>query len=175
MSESVILDAEKGEAKVRLGDSYQRTMLIRPEAFVKMLEALNFLGSAGFTLFFLIGHEKGRCDVLREAETLRHQGSSFTKRQLLDNIVYQLRVTGWGSPRIQNYDELRGVLTILMENNPLIIVSETGEKASGSICHYFRGYWVGAVSEILERNVNCLEIKCMNMGDRYCEFKVVPQ
>lgn len=168
----VILDSETGEAIARFGEDHRRIVLMASEAFVKMMESLNAFGSAGFTMFYMMGQEKGRYDVLKEIEALRQQGISFTKRQVLEKIVHQVRVTGWGAPRIQKYDEKRGALTIAVENNPLVVVLGTGGKSDRPVCHYFRGYWVGVVSEVLERRVSCAETKCMGMGDAYCEFKI---
>jgi len=169
---SVTLDAEKGEAMARLGEDYRRMVLIACEAFVKMMETLNAFGSAAFTMLYMMGQEKGRYDVLKELEALRQQGISFTKRQVLENLVHQLRVTGWGVPKVQKYDEKRVTLTIVVENNPLVVALGAGGKSDRPVCHYFRGYWVGVVSEVLERKVSCAEAKCMGMGDAYCEFKV---
>jgi len=167
----VILDVEKGEATARIGEAHRRMVLIASEAFVKMTETLNAFGSAAFTMLYMMGQEKGRYDVLKEMETLRQQGISFTNRQVLENIVHQLRVTGWGATRIQKNDEKRGALTIIVENNPLVGILGAEGKSDRPICHYYRGYWVGVVSEILERKVSCAETKCIGMGDAYCEFK----
>jgi len=136
------------------------------------MEAFNIFGTAAFTMLYLMGQEKGRYDELKEVEALRQQGISFTKRQVLENIVHKLRVTGWGALRIQKYDEKQEALTILVENNPLVCSLRTGGKPDKPVCHYFRGYWVGVVSEVLERKVTCTETKCMGMGDAYCEFKI---
>lgn len=166
------LDAEKGEATVLFGESHRRMVLITSEAFVKMMETLNAFGSAALTMLYMMGQEKGRYDVLKEMEALRQQGVSFTKRQVLENIVHLARVTGWGAPRIQSYDEKRGSLTILVDNNPLVAALGTGVKSDRPVCHYIRGYWVGVVSEVLERRVSCAETKCIGMGDVNCEFKI---
>lgn len=168
----VILDAEKGEAVARFGEDHRRMVLIASEAFVKMTETLNAFGSAAFTMLYMMGQEKGRYDVSKEMEALRQQGISFTKRQVLENIVHQLRVTGWGAAEVQKYDEKRGVLVIVVENNPLVAALGTGGKSDRPVCHYFRGYWVGVVSEVLERRVSCAETKCMGMGDAHCEFRI---
>jgi len=170
--DSVTVDTQKGEALARLGEEYQRMVLMASEAFVKMMGVLNVFGSAGFTMFYMMGQEKGRYDVLKEIEALRQQGISFTKRQLLENIAHQVRVTGWGAPGIQNFDEKRGTLTILVENNPLVVSFGKGEKSSMPVCHYFRGYWVGIVSVVFERKVSCAETRCIGMGDVYCEFEI---
>ena len=166
------LDVERGEATVRFGEEHRRMVLVASEAFAKMMETLNAFGTAAFTMLYMMGQEKGRYDVLKEMEALRKQGISFTKRQVLDNVVNQVSVTGWGVPRIQKYDEKRGALTVLVENNPLVISLGTDGKSDRPLCHYFRGYWVGVVSEVLERRVSCAESKCMGMGDVYCEFKI---
>ena len=169
---SVTSDAEKGEAMARFGEDYRRMVLIACEAFVKMMETLNAFGSASFTILYMMGQEKGRYDVLKEMEALRQQGISFTKRQVLENIVHQVRVTGWGVTRVQRYDEKWGALMIVVENNPLVVALGTGGKSDRPVCHYFRGYWVGVISEVLERKVSCAETKCIGMGDTFCEFKV---
>ncbi len=169
---SIILDLEKGEATTYFGDTHHRTVLIASEAFIKMMRALNAFGSAGLTIFYMMGQEKGRFDVLKEIEVLRQRDISFTKRQVLENIVHQLKVTGWGVPRIQKFDEERGVLTILVENNPLVVSLTFGVKPEGPICHYFRGYWVGVVSEVLEKKMSCIETRCMGAGEEYCEFRI---
>lgn len=168
----VMLDTKKGEAMACLGEDYRRMVLIASEAFVKMMEALNAFGSAGFTMFYMMGLEKGRYDVREELEALRQQGTSFIKRQVLENTIRQIRATGWGAPSTQKYDEKQGVLTIIVENNPLTVALETGGKSHRAICHYFRGYWVGVVSEVWEKKVSCAETKCMSNGDVYCEFKI---
>ena len=169
---NVTLDAEKGEAMARFGENYRRMVLIASEAFVKMMTTLNVFGSAALTMLYMMGQEKGRYDVLEELEVLRQQEISFNKRQLLENIVHQVRATGWGAPKIQKYNEKNGDLTILVENNPLVGLLGKGEKSDRPVCHYFRGYWVGVVSEILERKVSCVETKCMSMGAAYCEFNI---
>jgi len=169
---NVTLDVEKGEAMARFGDDYRRMVLMTCEAFVKMMETLSAFGSAAFTILYMMGQEKGRCNVLKELEAMRQNEISFTNRQVLDNIVHQLRVTGWGAPKIQNYDEKLVTLTILVKNNPLVVAFGTDEKSDRPVCHYLRGYWVGVVSKIFERKVSCSESKCICMGDVFCEFKI---
>ncbi len=169
---SIILDDEKGEAIARFGESYQRMVLIASEAFIKMTKTLSAFGSAALTMLYMMGQETGRYDVLKEIEALRQQRVSFNKRQVLENIVHQIRVTGWGAPRVQKYDEKRGDLTITLENNPLVVALGLDVKSDRPVCHYFRGYWVGVASEVLERKVSCVESKCMGMGDVYCEFEI---
>jgi len=169
---SVILDAEKGKAMARFGEDQRRIVLMTSEAFVKMMATLlHVFGSAAFSILYVMGEEKGRYDVLKVIEALRRQKISFVKRQILENIVREVKVTGWGAPEIQKYDEKRGTLTIQFENNPLIVVLGT-DKPDRPVCHFFRGYWVGVVSEVWETNVNCAETKCISTGDAYCEFNI---
>ena len=171
---SVTLDAEKGEAMACFGEDHRRMVLMMSEAFVKMTEAFNAFGTAAFTMLYMMGQEKGRYDVLKEIEALRQQGISFNKRQVLESIVHQVGATGWGAPRIQKYDERRGVLTVLVGNNPVIVALGTFGKSDKPVCHFFRGYWVGVVSEVLERKVSCAcgKTRCIIMGDAHCEFKI---
>ena len=84
----VKLDVNKGEVMAHIGMYHRRVVLIASEAFIKMMEALNAFGSAGLAMFYMMGQEKGRYDVLKEIEAWRQQGISFTKRQVLENIVH---------------------------------------------------------------------------------------
>ena len=168
----VTLDADKGEVTACLGRNHQRMVLIASEAFVKMMEPFSVFGTAAYTMLYMMGQEKGRYDVLKEMEAWGQQENSFTKRQVIENVVHKLRVTGWGASRIQKFDEKREVMTVLVENNPLIGTSGTQGKPDQPVCHYFRGYWVGVVSEVFERKMRCAESKCVGMGDAYCEFKI---
>jgi predicted hydrocarbon binding protein len=170
--DGVTLDVEKGEARGRFGENPQRMVLIASEAFVRMMEALKVFGTGALTMFYMMGQEKGRYDVLKEIAVLRQHGTSFTKRQLLENIVHHTRATGWGASRIQKCDENRRALTISVENNPLVVALGTSVKSDRPNCHYLRGYWVGAASEVLEGKMSCAETKCMGMGDAYCEFQI---
>jgi len=173
MSEKgIILDAKKGEALAIFGEDKQRMVLMASEAFVKMIETLNAFGTASFTILYMMGQEKGRYDVLTEMETARRHGLALSKYRLLENVVHQVRVTGWGAPRIHKFDNEHGSLTILVENNPLVVAVGKNGKVDRPLCHFFRGYWVGVVSEIFERKVSCFEIKCMGLGDVHCEFRI---
>ena len=169
---SIILDAEKGEVKTLFGDDYRRMVLIASDAFVKMINVLNTFGSAGSTMFYMMGREKGHYDTFKEIEVMRQRGISITKRLVLENIVYHVNVMGWGATKIQEYDEKRGTVTIHVENNPLVSTLGTKIQSDRPICHYFRGYWVGVISEIMEKIVSCAETKCRSMRDQHCEFKI---
>jgi predicted hydrocarbon binding protein len=166
------LDAEKGEAMACFGNDNPRIVIMASEAFVKMMETLNAFGTAAFTMLYMMGQEKGRYEAKKIMEALRSEGTSFTKRQAIGNIVHRLRVTGWGSIRVQRYDDRLGYVTIIVENNPLVLALEINGKSDRPLCHYFRGYWVGVVSEVFERKVNCEEVECMGMGDTFCKFEV---
>jgi len=150
-------------------------VLMATEAFVTMMETLNAFGSAGLTMFYAMGMEKGRYDVLRELEALRQHGNPVTKNRFLENIVHHLRVTGWGASAIKRCNVKKGELTVVLSNNPLVVPPRTKKedrKLESPLCHYFRGYWVGVASEVLESMVSCTETKCMGKGDPYCEFKI---
>ncbi len=152
---SVLLDVEKGQALARFEEGSQRVLLMMPEAFTKMLEALKAFGSGGFTIAYLMGEAKGHHDVLTEMEVLRSKGIALAKRAILENIIHRLRVTGWGVAVIQEYEEKRGTLTIVFENDPASAILEPEEKSL--LRYYWDGYWVGILSKVLERKASCTE------------------
>ena len=102
MTESckLVLNGSKGEAKLGSGDNYQRMLIMASNAFIKMMEALNVFGSAGTTMFYMMGQEKGRYDVLEIIKNLRSRRISFTNRWILEKIIQQgKRVQSIKSPQ----------------------------------------------------------------------------
>jgi len=169
-NQKVKLSPERGEATGPFMGLQKRVIIMTPEAFVDMMKVLNAtFSTAGFTMVHMMGQEKGRRDASRGTEALREQGILFSKRQILENVIHQNRVTGWGAPNLQKYDEGNGDVTIRVENNPLAIAWGKSEK---SACWYLSGYWKGVVSEALEQESLCSETKCMSKGDPYCEFEI---
>ncbi|MFQ6081704.1 MAG: V4R domain-containing protein [Candidatus Bathyarchaeia archaeon] len=166
----VKLDLDEGEATGFFMGLPERVIIMTPENFVSMTKTLTTtFRTAGFMMFYMMGEEKGRDDVKKAIDALREQGIVFTKRQILEAIIQQSRINGWGAANLHKYNERKGTVTIRVENNPLAMAWGKAEKP---ICYLLGGYWAGALSEALEREVRCTETKCMSKGDPYCEFVI---
>jgi predicted hydrocarbon binding protein len=166
----VKLDLDEGEATGFFMGLPERVIIMTPENLVSMMKTLTAtFRTAGFTMFYMMGEEKGRNDVKKAIDALREQGIVFTKRQILEAIIQQSRIDGWGAGHLQKHDEGKGAVTIRVENNPLAMAWGKTEKP---ICYLLRGYWAGAVSEALEQETRCTETKCTSKGDPYCEFVI---
>ena len=59
----------------------------------------------------------------------------------------------------------------------LAVISSLKKNANQnvSVCHYFRGYWVGVFSKIWDKRMTCDETKCAGMGNACCEFKLLAE
>ena len=167
---TVRLDLVKGEAiKVNL-NRQERVMMITPEAFVAMMKVLGAVfGTAGSTMRFLMGEKKGRHDVSEKMNDLKAQEIVFTNNQIIESILYQNRIAGWGAPELHEYNEKERRIIIRVKNNPL---ATAWGKAEEPMCLYLKGYWKGVTSQILEKEARCTETKCMCKGDPYCEFLI---
>lgn len=157
-----------GEAWVEYMGAQVRIISMKPEAFVEMMEVLNnAFGTASLTMFFLMGREKAIHDCRKGMEALKRGGVAYTKRHLLEEVMVQSGLLGWGVPKIVKYDDGRGLVTIRVENNP---IADSCKEPGAPICYFLRGYWVGVVSEALEQELVCEETKCVSRENLCCEF-----
>ncbi len=164
------LDLDEGETTGVFMGLPERVIIVTPENFVSMTKTLiTTFRTAGFTMFYMMGEEKGRNDVKKAIDALREQGIVFSKRQILEAIIQQSRIDGWGAGNLKKYDEGKGAVIITVENNPFATAWGKSEKPT---CYLLSGYWAGAVSEALEQDARCKETKCMSKGDLYCEFVI---
>lgn len=174
---SIILDLAKGEVTTSFGDAHQRIVLITSNAFIRMMETLQLFGSAGFTIFHMMGREKGRYDVQEKILEYSQQNVTFTRSQLIDDVTHKLRGTGWGVHVVNEQNYSHKTATILVKNNPFfssLDQKRVNDKRRSNIpmCHYFRGYWAGVFTDIWESEIECTETKCVAMGDSFCELKI---
>lgn len=166
--ERIELGSEQGEAVANFLGLQRRVVIMTPEALVGMMKALKTtFGTAGLTMLYMMGKEKGSLDAALAAEALKGEDIPPTKRLLLETIIHQSRVQGWGLAQVGEYDEEKAAVTVRVENNPLAIA---WGKSDVPVCHFLRGYWAGALSEALEKDAQCTETRCMSKGDPYCEF-----
>ncbi len=160
-------DRKMGEVRVEFTGVRLRVISMTPKAFIEMMRVLTTtFGTAGLTMFFHMGREKGIHDSSEVIEALRREGA-YTKRRLLEAVMDRSRVLGWGASRLVKYDEGRGTVTIRIENNPIAkYCNAPGEP----ICYFLRGYWTGVVSEALEQELACEEARCTDRKNLCCEF-----
>ena len=87
-------------------------------------------------------------------------------------IIQAVQATGWGIVEARDVDLKRGRETIIIRE---CFEALAWRKKPYKACHWARGYIAGTASVVFGRPVEVVEVKCLAMGDGYCEFRVRPE
>jgi predicted hydrocarbon binding protein len=159
-----------GAEGIKMSDKKENTLLlIRPEPFLKMIQALtNSFGSSGSAMIFNMGLGCG----YSEASQVREDNGGFRsveKRELLLKALQRMSQEGWGQISLNYYDPVTGILGIAVKRNPFVEGCGT-EKLEG--CHFLRGFIAGVASEMLETDMVYLEGGCGGLKDGACQLQL---
>jgi len=81
--------------------------------------------------------------------------------------------TGWGQIDFVtvDYEKHRGIVRV--KNNPVAMF--LSHKVNKPICYHMAALGAGVASRSFEEEVDCVEVKCMALGNPYCEFIIKPK
>lgn len=79
--------------------------------------------------------------------------------------------TGWGIMNFTSYDADKYRASVILKNSKLGIAATKKHYAD----HPMRGFFAGGGSISMNKNLECLEIKCIANGDKYCEFIIAEE
>jgi len=141
-------------------------ILIRKEVFANMLKfVVETYGSGGRSLAYQLGKATGEKDGL---DLLGEIGNE----RLLENLPELLNLymaQGWGIPELieLSFEPLRATIRFddcfeCKPRNSILPVS-----------NFIRGHLAGLGKAFFDKEVECIETKCVAKGDSYCEFEAV--
>jgi len=135
--------------------------IISLKTFVRIQkDAEKILGAEGAAvLFYEAGKDAGKTWISRFHEEWGLKGSDFI--EATEEFYAEL---GWGKFSIDIKH-----LTISIENSFIARGYGKGE-AKKPVCHFLCGYNASMITELINKEVDVEERKCMAKGDRYCEF-----
>jgi len=151
-------------------DSGEFSVITVPAAIISLKtfariqkDAERILGKEGAAvLFYEAGKDAGKTWISRFHEEWGLKGSDFI--EATEEFYAEL---GWGKFSIDIEH-----LTISIENSFIARGYGKGE-AKKPVCHFLCGYNASMISELINKEVDVEERKCMAKGDRYCEFIAV--
>lgn len=126
------------------------------------------LGSGGAMLLFYQGFEYGS-QLMKWIKKVI--GYKMSPEDLLKILFKIYRTSGWGLAELVMKDEEKKVF-IIRVYECFEALSSSNAKIEDKSCDFNRGFWSGALSEILGVKMRAMEEKCIRKGDSYCEFKV---
>ncbi len=78
--------------------------------------------------------------------------------------------SGFGEIRVLQFDEKKSRAIILVSSSPFALMLKN--KSKKPIDHIMRGILAGTFSYALEKDLDCVETKCVSMNSSECEFIV---
>lgn len=148
----------------------ERVIEMMPEAFNQMIEVLKkAFGSAGLSMIYLMGREKGNFEVHKSLEEIETSSDEHTKYQQLEKVLQYADDCGWGEMAVDQFDMLNGIVTIDIKQNPF---EDLCRVPDSGYCFFLRGYLAGILEEITEEEMRVDEVKCVLQGAELCQIRL---
>ena len=129
------------------------------------------LGSGGEAMLYHLGLEAGRSRG-RHAATLAQRVGIKSLDKGLETVAKALKALGYGIIEFIELQENPPRARVRIYNS---IECELGRGAGHPFSQYIRGLITGIASEFFKREMTAREVKCIAMGDPYCEFELKPR
>ncbi len=126
-------------------------------------------------VFEKLSYDVGRLQGLTSVKMMNKFFGIKNPKELLDSLTMQSSFMGLGIMSIIKFDEKNASFIISNKTNPLAKEClKIFGKQEDPIDHYFAGLFCGTFSELLEKDLLCLETECIAKGDKACLFEVKP-
>ncbi len=142
-----------------------RAVLMRQKYFTQMLDNVReTFGSGGDSIIYREGFDYGKSTWENVVATL---GRDYVLENLND-VLSLYTSLGWGRTECVELDLRQPRIRIRMDANFECVDHQSDRPNS----EFVRGHLCGALSAILDTEVECNEVMCVSKGDRHCEFVV---
>jgi len=131
--------------------------------FKKCLEET--FGSGATVIFYAVGKGCGRRSCTRLMQKYPDRA------RLLKAIIRHKRNERWGSIKFE-LNMKRGTGRVIVRDS---FEAQQFGPSREPVCHFFKGYLEGALSQTFKKPLKVTEIECIAKGDKSCIFKVEEQ
>ncbi len=118
-------------------------------------------GTGGEAFLYFLGKTRG------EVSGKIFRSKNITKEFLREDLK-SLQAAGWGIPELLEADLDKKFIRLRIYD--LYESAAFEGRSSKPRCHFVRGYLEGLFSAFLGVDLESSEVKCIAMGDPYCEF-----
>lgn len=146
--------------------SGEQGMIVGRSTFSGMLTHIReVFGSGGSVIAYQLGYSTGEKDA-------QEMIAALGEEKVVSNLPRSLNLylaQGWGIPEVveTSIDPLS--LTVRFTDNFECV----GLRASRPNSHFMRGLLAGLMKALFNKNVECMELKCLATGDDFCLFRCV--
>jgi predicted hydrocarbon binding protein len=151
-----------------------RNILASEDFIVGLIQGLEEeVGSASSVVMYNIGKAWG----VRDAKFFgRWFMEEYEYEQSLNqsNLPYVLEAwwwpfttQGWGNWKVDMSEQKNGFMFVNIFDSA---VARTLGNVGKPVCHIYAGLLAGFFTELVKKQLNCIEIQCYAMGETYCKF-----
>ncbi len=163
------LDAERGTLVDWNGS---QNFLTSEDFIIGLIEGLEEeVGDASAAVMYTVGCEWGKRDSF-VFEKWFEQEFGRSIRQV--NLMFLLETwwwpyisQGWGRWEVDLGDRQQGFMFINLFDSAL---ARTLGDVGKPVCHLYAGLFAGFFTELVKKQLSCIEIQCYSMGENYCKF-----
>jgi uncharacterized protein len=129
------------------------------------------VGEASAAIMYTIGCEWGQKDAAffekwfeQEYDRPMRQSSLMF---LLETWWWPMTAQGWGRWEVDLSDRKQGFMFINLFDSA---VARTLGDVGKPVCYLYAGLFSGFFTEMVKKQLSCIEIQCYSMGETYCKF-----
>ncbi len=131
------------------------------------------VGDASAAVMYTVGCEWGKRDsFVFEKWFEKEYGRSMRQVNLmflLETWWWPYISQGWGRWEVDLSDRQQGFMFInLFDSAMARTLGDVGKPA----CHLYAGLFAGFFTELVKKQLSCIEIQCYSMGENYCKFLI---
>lgn len=150
-----------------------RNILVSENFIIGLIAGLQEeVGDASGVVMYNIGQQWGREDAQFFRQWFLSEYGYQDFSQL--NLMYVLEAwwwpfisQGWGNWEVDMSDQKNGFMFINIFDSA---VARTLGDVGKPVCHIYAGLFAGFFTNLIQKELDCIEIQCYAMGETYCKF-----
>lgn len=151
-----------------------RSVFASEDFILGLMEGLDEeVGEASAAIMYSIGLEWGKYDSLFFEQWFEKEFDMSARKAnlmfLLETWWWPFAAQGWGRWEVDMSDRKQGFMFINVFDSA---VARTIGDVGKPICHIYAGLFAGFFTEMVRKQLSCIEIQCYSMGETYCKFLI---
>lgn len=150
-----------------------RNILVSENFIIGLIAGLEEeVGDASGVLMYNIGQQWGQEDAkFFRSWFLKEYGyedfSQLNLMYVLEAWWWPFITQGWGNWEVDMSDQKNGFMFINIFDSA---VARTLGDVGKPVCHIYAGLFAGFFSDLINKDLGCIELQCYAMGETYCKF-----
>jgi uncharacterized protein len=149
-----------------------QNILATEDFIIGLVEGLEEeVGEASAAIMYTIGCEWGQKDAFFFEKWFEKEFDRPVRQTslmfLLETWWWPFTAQGWGRWEVDMGDRRQGFMFINLFDSAL---ARTLGDVGKPVCHLYAGLFSGFFTEMVKKQLGCIEIQCYSMGETYCKF-----